>query len=156
MITSSIEAELLILFQIIREIMHIMKLFGIMKLQMKQPLIIQCDNRQIIRLIEKEDLKLNIRLRHVDIHNHWLKQQHQREQLILNWVSTVKMSTDDLTKTLFKQKHEDFVRMIDLIDISDKLAMEQRAAKEKKKSINQKNQLIFADAKVKISRLLKK
>ena len=41
------------------------------------------------------------------------------------------MSTDDLTKTLFKQKHEDFVRMIDLIDISDKLVMKQRAAKKK-------------------------
>ena len=66
----SIETKLLILFQITREIMHIMKLFGIMKLQMKQFLIIQCDNRQTIRLIEKEDLKLNIRLRHVDIHNH--------------------------------------------------------------------------------------
>ena len=42
------------------------------------------------------------------------------------------MSTDDLTKALFKQKHENFVRMIDLINISDKLIMEQRAAKKKK------------------------
>ena len=152
----SIEAKLLVLFQTIREAMHIMRLFEAMKLQMRQPLIIQCDNRQTIRLIEEEDLKLNIRLRHVDIHNHWLKQQHQREQLIFSWVPTAEMPADDLTKTLFRQKHEDFVRMIGLVDISDKLTMEQRAAKKKEKPINQKNQLVFANAKVKISRLLKK
>ena len=70
MTTSNIETELLILFQTTREVMHIMRLFEAMKLQMKQSLIIQCDNRQIIRLIEEENLKLNIRLRHVDIHNH--------------------------------------------------------------------------------------
>ena len=70
MTTSSTEAELLTLSQTTRETMHIMKLFEAMKLQMKQPLIIQCDNRQIIRLIEKKNLKLNIRLKHVDIHNH--------------------------------------------------------------------------------------
>ena len=84
MTTFNTETKLLTLFQTTREAMHIMRLFEAMKLQMKQPLIIQCDNRQTIRLIEEEDLKLNIRLRHVDIHNHWLKQQHQREQLILN------------------------------------------------------------------------
>ena len=65
------------------------------------------------------------------------------------------MPTDDLTKALFRQKHEDFVRMIGLIDISDKLTMEQRAAKEKKKPINQKNQLVLADAKININRLLR-
>ena len=128
----NIETELLVLSQIIREIMHIMKLFGAMKLQMKQSLIIQYDNRQIIRLIEKEDLKLNIQLRHVDIHNHWLRQQHQREQLTFSWIPTAEMSTDDLTKALFKQKHENFVRMIDLVNIFDKLVMKQRAAKKKK------------------------
>ena len=84
MTISNIETELLILFQITREAMHIMKLFEAMKLQMRQFLIIQCDNRQTIRLIEEENLKLNIRLRHVDIHNHWLRQQHQREQLFLS------------------------------------------------------------------------
>ena len=151
----SIETELLILFQTIREAMHIMKLFEAMKLQMRQFLIIQCDNRQIIRLIEEEDLKLNIRLRHVDIHNHWLRQQHQREQLFFSWVFTAEMPADGLTKALFRQKHEDFVRMIDLIDISDKLIMEQRAAKKKEKFINQKNQLVLANAKIKISRLLR-
>ena len=66
----NIETKLLVLFQITREVMHIMKLFEAMKLQMKQFLIIQCDNRQTMRLIEKKDLKLSTRLRHVDIHNH--------------------------------------------------------------------------------------
>ena len=65
------------------------------------------------------------------------------------------MLTNDLTKTLSKQKHENFVQMIDLINIFDKLTMEQRAAK-KKNPINQKDQLVLADAKIKINRLLKK
>ena len=50
------------------------------------------------------------------------------------------MPTDGLTKTLFKQKHENFVRMIGLINISDKLVMKQRAAKKKK--INQSKKSI--------------
>ena len=66
------------------------------------------------------------------------------------------MPADDLTKALSKQKHEDFVRMIDLVNISDKLTMEQRAAKKKEKPVNQKNQLVLTNAKIKIDRLLKK
>ena len=42
------------------------------------------------------------------------------------------MSVDDLIKTLLRQKHETFVKLIDLVNISKKLAMK----KKEKKSIN--------------------
>ena len=36
---------------------------------------------------------------------------------------SVEMSANDLIKTLFRQKHEIFVKLIDLINISKKLIM---------------------------------
>ena len=36
---------------------------------------IQCDNTQTIRLINEEISQLQTKLRHVDIHNHWLRQE---------------------------------------------------------------------------------
>ena len=46
---------------------------------------------------------------------------------------SVEMSANDLIKILFKQKHEIFVKLIDLINISKKLIMKKKL---KKKSIN--------------------
>ena len=66
------------------------------------------------------------------------------------------MPADDLTKTLSKQKHEDFVRMIGLINISDKLAMKQRAAKKKKKTKKKKKKLGGENKKLKKGRIFKK
>lgn len=42
---------------------------------------IQCDNQQTIRIVESEAFKLQTRLRHVDVHNHWLRQEAQRGTL---------------------------------------------------------------------------
>jgi hypothetical protein len=36
---------------------------------------IHCDNLQTINLVTKDAMKLQIKLRHVDIHNHWLRQE---------------------------------------------------------------------------------
>ena len=76
-------------------------------------------------------------------------------QQTLKWVPTAEMPADGLTKALSRQKHEEFIRMIGLVNISDKLAMEQRAAKKKEKTTNQEDQLVLADAKVNIGRLLR-
>ena len=51
---------------------------------------------------------------------------------------SVEMSANDLIKTLFKQKHEIFVKLIDLVNISKKLIMKKKL--KKKKSINDFNQ----------------
>lgn len=36
-----------------------------------------CDNQQTIGLLNKDTAMLSTRLRHVDIHNHWLRERAQ-------------------------------------------------------------------------------
>ena len=50
--------------------MFFIRLFRAIKLNFRKQLVIQYDNRQTIRLVNEEDVKLNTRLKHVDIHNH--------------------------------------------------------------------------------------
>ena len=38
-----------------------------------QRIQIQCDNTATVRLVESELSTLNTKLRHVDIHNYWLR-----------------------------------------------------------------------------------
>ena len=74
--TSSTEAELLALSQTAREALFIGRLFHALTLELDEPMSVQCDNMQTIRLVCEESMKLQTKLRHVDIHNHWLRQEH--------------------------------------------------------------------------------
>jgi len=82
---------------------------------------VDCDNQQTIGLMTKDLLKLTTKLRHVDIHKHWLRQEVQEKRLRINWVPTAEMPADGLTKTLPRQKHENFVRQLGLVDIRSRL-----------------------------------
>jgi len=82
---------------------------------------INCDNKQTIRLLTSESPKLTTKLRHIDIHNHWLRQEVQRKNIHINWIPTAKMPADGLTKALPRQKHETFIRLLGLVDINDKI-----------------------------------
>jgi hypothetical protein len=42
-----------------------------------EKLHIRCDNRQTLRVLKKEMLKLDTKLKHVDIRRHWLRQEVQ-------------------------------------------------------------------------------
>jgi hypothetical protein len=45
---------------------------------------VNCDNQQVIGILTKNLIKLFIKLRHVDIHKHWLQQEVQEKQLRIN------------------------------------------------------------------------
>lgn len=45
-------------------------------------------------------MKLAAKLRHVDIHNHWLRQEVQAGPLKISRVPTAEMPADGLTKAL--------------------------------------------------------
>jgi len=66
--TLSTEAELLALSQTAKEAIFISRLFKAMTLQLNEPLIINCDNTQTLRLIIEDTVKLITKLRHVDIY----------------------------------------------------------------------------------------
>ena len=71
-------------------------------------------------------MKLSTKLRHVDIHNHWLRQEYSEKRVLFEWVSTKEMLADGLTKALPRQRHEEFVRLISLDDISKRLEQEKQ------------------------------
>ncbi len=115
--TFSIETELLILSRIAKKTIWWRRFFEFIKYDSMKKLHIRCDNRQILRVLKKEMLKLDTKLKHVDIHRHWLRQEIQTNRISVNWCSTAEMSADDFIKMLSRQKHEEFLKQLYLIDI---------------------------------------
>ena len=66
----------------------------------KEKQVIYCDNMQTIRLLTKSDAELNTKLRHVDIHHHWLRQEVQEGRIKINWTPTANIAIDGLIKAL--------------------------------------------------------
>ncbi|KJZ68437.1 hypothetical protein HIM_12173 [Hirsutella minnesotensis 3608] len=116
--TSSTEAELLALSQASKELLAFHRLCKeiTLDLESKDPAI-QCDNQQTIRLLTQEMVTLVTKLRHVDIHHHWLRQEVQNGNLQVDWVPTAHMAADGLTKALQGQKFAEFQRQIGLVDL---------------------------------------
>ena len=72
--TSTTEAELLSLAQAEKESLFVLRLINELRVTLDESTItIQCDNLQTIRLINSDIALLQTKLRHVDIHNHWLR-----------------------------------------------------------------------------------
>ena len=89
-------------------------------------LIIKYDNKQTLRLVTENFMKLSMKLWHVNIHNHWLWQEHSQQRIQFNWISTWDMIANSLTKALSCQQHEQFLRQIRLEDISEHLWQKKR------------------------------
>ena len=69
--TSTTEAELLSLFQEVKEGQYIKCLLNELDVSMNdQHIQIHCDNHQTIHLVTEEIACLQIKLQHVNIHNH--------------------------------------------------------------------------------------
>ena len=120
--TSSTEAELLALSRTAKEAIWWRRFFESVQFDTAEKLRIRCDNRQTIRILEKEAPKLETKLRHVDIHQHWLRQEVQAGRISIEWMPTADIPADGFTKQLPRQKHEEFVRQLNLVDIADQLS----------------------------------
>ena len=76
MTTSTTKAELLSLSQGAKEDQYIKRLLDKLSIKLDNHQIrIHCDNHQSIRLMTAEIAQLQTKLQHVDIHNHWLRQE---------------------------------------------------------------------------------
>ena len=71
----------------------------------------------MIHLLMKDAPNLTMKLKHVDIHNHWLRQEVRTGKIGIFWVPTTEMPVDGLTKPLSHQKHEAFIRLLGLVEI---------------------------------------
>jgi hypothetical protein len=85
--TLTIEAKLLELSQAAKECLCISRLFEQLILRLNEPLELRYDNRQTIRLLTEDSAKLKTKLRHVNVHNHWLRQKINLKHIELLWES---------------------------------------------------------------------
>lgn len=100
--TSTTEAELLALSQAVKEGLFVSRLLQELCVKPDGPerLRVWCDNTQTIRLVNSEIAQLQTKLRHVDIHNHWLRERAQRKEIEVLHCPTGLMLADGLTKAL--------------------------------------------------------
>jgi hypothetical protein len=80
---------------------------------------IHYDNTQTISLVTKETSKLQTKLRHVDIHNHWLRQEVQRGTISVEYIPSTSMPADGLTKALPGNKWQAFLDHLNLVERTD-------------------------------------
>jgi hypothetical protein len=71
--------------------------------------------------VNKDIAKLQTKLRHVHIHNHWLRQEAQKDRIKVEYRPTTDMIADGLTKALCFAQVQKFVRQIGLTDMSSYL-----------------------------------
>ena len=97
------------------------RLFKHVNFELGIPPTLFCDNQQTVGIINKAEDRLNTKMRHVDTHQMWLRQEAETGQLQVSWMPTNQMPADGLTKSLTRQKHATFVEQLSLVDISDLL-----------------------------------
>lgn len=120
--TSTTEAELLALSQAAKEGLYISRLLNELTVRLDQHrLRIDCDNKQTIRLVSSEIARLQTKLRHVDIHNHWIRQEIQKGHIDVQYMPTKKMIANGLTKALGDTQFKEFLTQIHLVDIAQRL-----------------------------------
>jgi len=115
--TSTTEAELLALSHLIAWLLWWIRFFDNIMLDLEEDPIIYCDNLQTIRLMLKESPKLVTKLKHVDIHQHWVRQEVEKGTFKLEWIETGKMPADGFTKALPAQNHANFIKYLNMVDI---------------------------------------
>jgi hypothetical protein len=112
--TSSTEAELLSISTTGRETIWWMNFFKEINLTLPYNVKIECDNMQTIGILTNPISKFHTKLRHVDIHHHWLRQEVQAKHILIQWTNSASMIADGLTKSLPPQKHREFLSLLNL------------------------------------------
>jgi hypothetical protein len=97
------------------------RLFRDVALDLGDPIKLYCDNQQTIRLVVGENERITTKLRHVDIQNMWLRQEFKKGQFSVAYLPTNDMPADGLTKPLPRQRFEQFVRLLGLVDLEQRI-----------------------------------
>ena len=129
--TSSTEAELLAISQMAKHFIWWKRFFDNLQFDIQQHPVIACDNQQTIWILTKETPKLQTALKHVDIHQSWLRQETQAGRITVHWVPTAEMVADGFTKILPPQRHQEFVRQLNLVDVNGIIKEHRNRVQEK-------------------------
>ena len=117
MTTSSTEIELLSVSSTIKELMWWIWFYKNIGFELDEKYAVYYDNQQMIWLLMMEEPKLITKLKHVDIHSHWLRQEIQQGWVNIEYLETSLIVVDGFIKQLLRQWHEEFVRLLKLVDI---------------------------------------
>jgi hypothetical protein len=121
--TSTTEAELLALSQAAKEGLFQQRLLQSLHIELQNTdLHLFCDNRQTIGLLKNPLQKLKTKLRHVDIHNHWLREHLERKTITLSYEKSSNLIADRLTKALQGQMQKESCRHLGLVEIENLIA----------------------------------
>ena len=121
--TSTTEAELLAISATAKELVWWKRFFHHVGFEIHGKTSVYCDNMQTIRLLTEDMPKLITKLRHVDIHAHWLRQEVQEGRIQLEYQQSACMMADGLTKELPRQRHEVFRGQLGLVDVSEVIGL---------------------------------
>ena len=112
--TSTTEAELLALSSIGSSSYWWKRFFSSINFDTGSKHTVFCDNRQAVRIANSESECIYTKLRHVDIHQLWIRQETSKGDLIVKWIPTSKQKADGFTKLLSKQPFENFISHLGL------------------------------------------
>ena len=100
-----------------KEAIFTSRLLKELQINLSDPAItIKCDNKQTIRLVTEDVAKLQTKLRHVDIHHHWLRQEVTRKMVKVEYVPSDNMIADGFTKALPANKWANFLNQLGLVE----------------------------------------
>lgn len=116
--TSSTEAEFLAISEAGKTLQWWKRLFAALNFSPEHDLSIKCDNMQTVRILCKDDVAIQTKLRHVDIRQHWLRQETQMNRILIDWIPTSQMPADGLTKVLTGQRFHNFIRLLGLTEFA--------------------------------------
>ena len=111
------EVELLSVSTAAIEIIWWQRFFKAIGFNLERDFTLFCDNMQTVHLLRQDTLKLDTKLWYINVHQHWLRQKIQNKKINVQWVSIAKMPADGLTKILPRQKHEAWIKQLNLVDI---------------------------------------
>ena len=114
---STTESELIAASSAGTELIWWWRLFDNLGFNPDCPHILYCDNKQTIRLVTADAPKLKTQLKHVDVHNQWLRQEAQSGSIDLRWITTEAQPADGLTKILPPGKHQNWISRLNLAQI---------------------------------------
>ena len=122
--TSTTEAELLGVSHTAKELMWWIRLFKGINFDLDEQQLVYCDNTQTIRALTMEEDKLFTKLKHIDIHSHWLRQEIEAGVVTIEYLESSQLVADGFTKELTRQKHENFMKLLRLKDLSNTIEKE--------------------------------
>ena len=114
---SSTEAELYALSEIVREGIWIRMLLKELQEELKDPTVINQDNKSTIA-IAKNPIH-HQRVKHIEVKMNHLRQYLDNKDLVLKWCPTEEMIADVLTKALPAKQHQKFTKLMGYVCVSD-------------------------------------